>query len=35
MDLGFDGCSTITGKENGVQVIIRKYVTKLFPLYLS
>ena len=22
--LGFDGCSTMTGKENGVQAIIRK-----------
>jgi hypothetical protein len=31
IDLGFDGCSTMNGKENGLQAIIRKiYLTAYY-----
>lgn len=33
--LGFDGCSTMSGKENGVQAILRKRYTKAFFFHCS
>lgn len=36
LGLGFDGCSTMSGKENGVQALIKqKYPVACFFYYAS